>query len=148
MKSEDIQIVVLEVKDYDQIMNIWEKSGIVAHCGWRDTKEEIKKQIDSGVVTIFGAKIGKDLIGLVLCSDDMRRGWINHLAVLPEHRKKGIAQMLISECENYFQSRNLKIITALVEGSNIPSQRLFEKTGYEELFPGLKYYSKRADKKV
>jgi N-acetylglutamate synthase len=147
MKTEDIQIVRLEISSYDEIISIWDKSGITAHCGWRDTRDEIKRQINSGVVTFFGAKVAGALVGVVLCSDDMRRGWINHLAVIPEYRKQGIAQLLIEESEKYFESKKLKVITALVEGTNIPSQKLFEKTGYLELFPGLKYYSKRSERK-
>ena len=120
-----------------------EKGGLDFHEGFRDTKPEIERQINSGCIAIYGAYEEDKLIGSVLCSDDSRRGWINHIAVLPEFRKKGIAKKLIAEAEKHFEKKGLKIIAALVEDHNKPSWNLFEDSGYKQEFPGLRYYTKR-----
>ncbi|MBU4189834.1 MAG: GNAT family N-acetyltransferase [Candidatus Thermoplasmatota archaeon] len=40
------------------------------------------------------------LIGVVVGSDDGRKGWINRLAVDLKHRKKGVARVLINAVED------------------------------------------------
>jgi ribosomal protein S18 acetylase RimI-like enzyme len=41
---------------------------------------------------------GINLIGAVLCSQDGRRGYINHLAVAKNHRKLGLGEKLVDQC--------------------------------------------------
>jgi putative acetyltransferase len=40
------------------------------------------------------------LIGAVLCGHDGRRGYLHHLAVLPEWRRRGIGRLMVATCLN------------------------------------------------
>ena len=142
-----IKIISLSIKDYDSIISVWERAELPFCEGWRDSKKQMKKQMNSGVVTIFGARLKKNLIGVVLASDDTRKGWINHLAVLPEFRRGGIAQALVKEAEKLFKKKKIKIVAALIEGYNKPSLKCFLKMGYWD-FKGVHYMTKREHKGV
>ena len=148
IKNQELTLVEVGLDMYEELISLWRESHLSFHEGFRDTREEIKRQIESGCVKIFGVKNGDKLIGSVLCSDDARRGWINHIAVIPEFRKQGVAVKLIEASEKHFAQKGLKIIAALVEDHNESSWRLFEKTGYTQDFPGLRYYTKREDRNV
>jgi ribosomal protein S18 acetylase RimI-like enzyme len=50
----------------------------------------------------------RDLIGAVLCGHDGRRGYLHHLAVAPEWRRKGIGRALVERCLSSL--RELKIL--------------------------------------
>jgi ribosomal protein S18 acetylase RimI-like enzyme len=50
----------------------------------------------------------RDLIGAVLCGHDGRRGYLHHLAVGPEWRRKGIGRALVERCLSSL--RELKIL--------------------------------------
>ena len=50
----------------------------------------------------------RELIGGVLCGHDGRRGYLHHLAVAPDYRRKGIGRALVERCLSSL--RGLKIL--------------------------------------
>src|SRR5512139_312949 len=50
----------------------------------------------------------RELIGAVLCGHDGRRGYLHHLAVAPDWRRKGIGRALVERCLSSL--RELKIL--------------------------------------
>jgi len=50
----------------------------------------------------------RELIGAVLCGHDGRRGYLHHLAVAPDWRRKGIGRALVERCLSSL--RGLKIL--------------------------------------
>jgi len=50
----------------------------------------------------------RELIGAVLCGHDGRRGYLHHLAVAPDCRRKGIGRALVERCLSSL--RELKIL--------------------------------------
>ncbi len=51
---------------------------------------------------------GRELIGAVLCGHDGRRGYLHHLAVARDYRRKGIGRALVERCLSSL--RELKIL--------------------------------------
>ena len=82
------------------------------------------------------------MVGVVLGTHDQRKGWINHLAVDPRFRRRGIAARLLAACEQALRAEGIDIIAALIEESNEASVRAFEHAGYQNDVPAL-YYRKR-----
>lgn len=62
---------------------------------------------------------------------DGRRGWINHLAVKPEHQRKGIGKLLIAELEIRLKKKGAKKVNAQIYKSNTKSIEFFKAVGYE-----------------
>lgn len=85
------------------------------------------------------AQEGETLIGFIAA--DLRRAqataWIATLAVLPDHRRKGIGSKLLEICE---QQINLPLIRLCVRESNLPALRLYQQYGYQQVEIWKKYY--------
>ena len=87
------------------------------------------------------------MIGMIIGTDDGRKGWINRLAVEPEYQREGVANELITAVESALRKRGRKIICALVEDWNQGSLAFFKNAGYikhDDIF----YLSKREDEHV
>jgi ribosomal protein S18 acetylase RimI-like enzyme len=91
---------------------------------------------------LLGAYDNGKLVGVVLLTDDGRKGWINRLAVDPDYRRKGIAKSLIDKSEEIFRERGIHLFAALIEDWNIPSQELFHSKGYNK-HNDIFYFTKR-----
>ncbi len=142
-----MEIKKLNFDSYDSIMALWERAGLPYKPKGRDGKEEMKNEFERNPDLILGAFQGEELIGVILGTDDGRKGWINRLAVSPQHRQRGVAKELINALENAFKKRGKKIICTLVEDWNEASLNLFKKVGYikhDDIF----YLSKREDDDV
>jgi ribosomal protein S18 acetylase RimI-like enzyme len=90
----------------------------------------------------LGAFEGDQLVGVVVLSNGLRKGWINRLATDPEYQRRGVALALIAESEKTLRESGVKIFCVLVGSSNAASRRLFKKCGYVE-HHGIVYFSKR-----
>ena len=82
------------------------------------------------------------LAASLFCTHDGRRGWINRLAVAPEHRNIGIARSLMKEGERRLWEKGIRIVASLVEDDNAVSLEVFERLGYVR-HENIVYFSKR-----
>lgn len=83
--------------DYDRVYSLWK---CTAGLGLSESDE--REAIESFLLRNPGlsavACADATIVGTVLGGHDGRRGYLHHLAVLPEYRKQGIARQLIDYC--------------------------------------------------
>lgn len=137
-----LEIRELRPEDYGEMIALWERAGLSYRPRGRDSPAAIAAQMARDPDLFLGAFVSGKLVGVVIGSDDGRKGWINRLAVDPAYRRRGIARSLIAELEHRFQGRGREIIAALVEDWNTASLALFQGCGYA-LDRGIFYLSKR-----
>lgn len=127
-----MQIRQLTIEHYETIIDLWNRSGLPIESHGRDSKKAIAAQMAVNPGFFLGAFQDSRLVGTVIISSDTRRGWINRLAVDPDHRRVGIAKTLIVESEKLLKKQGLMIFAALIDDSNAISKKLFEDCGYHE----------------
>jgi ribosomal protein S18 acetylase RimI-like enzyme len=135
-------IVALTVDDYEAVRELWEQAGLPIKAIGRDSREQFAGQLAGGLQTVFGARLGDRLVGVVVATHDGRKGWINRLAVHPDFRRQGLGLRLIAEAERALHDQGLQVMAALIEDWNTPSLALFERAGYVD-YPGIHYVTKR-----
>ena len=83
---------------------------------------------------MYGYKIGKEIIGCIGYSYIKEQEYlIERLAVLPEHRNKGIGKELVKYIENEISKKNGNISELHVTDKNITLKKWYEKQGYKEI---------------
>lgn len=137
----------LTINDYEKMTNLWSRAGLPFKPKGRDSKEAISAQIDADSDFFIGAFEGDVLMGTMILSSDLRRGWMNRLAVDPKFRRRGTAKALIEMAEKTFRKRGLRIFCALIEDTNVVSKELLKECGYAE-HDEIKYFSKRESMEV
>jgi ribosomal protein S18 acetylase RimI-like enzyme len=137
-----MEIRRLAISDYDRMIGLWSRASLPSRPKGRDSKEAITAEIEANPDFFLGAIEKGRLIGVAIVSSDLRKGWINRLAVDPDCRNRGVAKALIAECEKTLRNRGLRLFCALIEDSNVASISLFKKCGYVEHHDIL-YLSKR-----
>jgi ribosomal protein S18 acetylase RimI-like enzyme len=142
-----MQIRSLAIDDYEVIVSLWSRADLPFKPEGRDSRESIAQQMMANPDFILGAFEDGRLVGAVLLSSDMRKGWINRLAVDPDYRHRGLAKTLIEESERILRNHGLKIFCSLIEGPNEASRALFKKCGYIE-HTDITYFSKRDSEAV
>ncbi|MBI1847731.1 MAG: GNAT family N-acetyltransferase, partial [Candidatus Rokubacteria bacterium] len=80
------------------------------------------------------------VIGTVIAAWDGWRGTIYRLAVLQEHRRRGIARALVEEAVRRLGAAGAKRITALVEGDHPWALAFWDAAGFHRHSGMLRYF--------
>jgi len=142
-----MKIQKLTINDYEQMIALWVKAKLPFKPKGRDSKEAIAAQMKANPEFFLGAFENSRLIGTAILSCDIRKGWINRLAVDPDYRRRGIAKVLVRESEKILRKYGLRIFCALIEDYNAASKELFKECGYVE-HHDIIYFSKRDSDEV
>jgi len=143
MRNDRISIRILDINDYERWLSVWQRSGLHSiRPRGRDSRDAFAGQIAGGSHTMVGLELRGELVGVVLATHDGRKGWINRLAVLPEHRRRGFAVRLVREAERLLRKKGITVIGALIAPGNNPSLAFFQHLHYVD-FEGIHYLSKR-----
>lgn len=129
-KIASVRIRSATAEDYPHILAVWNASGLGISADGRDGAESFRHQLAQFRDLYLVATDADRVIGVVLGTHDLRKGWINRLAVLPEYRRMGLASRLVQACDVAIRRLGIEIVTVLIEPVNEASAALFEKLGY------------------
>ena len=134
--SGSITIRQFKISDYEAALELWTKvEGIEIAEG--DDREDVQRFVNQNSTLSRVAEDAGKLVGVALCGEDGRRGYIYHVAVEPGYQQKGLARRLVSECLEGLRSRGLKRALILVAAENPGAQAFWQRCGWEEV-PGAK----------
>jgi ribosomal protein S18 acetylase RimI-like enzyme len=87
----------MTVDDYDIVMNLMRQTpGVTVRDA--DSAEATQRYLQRNPGLSFLAQVGRETVGCIMSGHDGRRGYLQHLIVLPSHRRKGIANALVECC--------------------------------------------------
>src|SRR5690349_17182225 len=94
----DVRIREMTTGDFDELIAFW--SGIEGvGLNESDTPEGIARYLARNPgMSLVARDAGGRVVAAVLCGHDGRRGAINHLAVAPPFRGRGLGRELVDRC--------------------------------------------------
>ena len=93
MQEFEIVIRPMKAEDYDEIFAMWQITTKRALSD-ADSRESIEFYLDRNPGMSQVALINGKIVGTVLAGHDGRRGFIHHMAVLPEYRRHQIGMKM------------------------------------------------------
>ena len=127
--QEIMKIREFKRDDYSFVRDLWQIAGLILRPG--DELEDVKLKLQRDPDLFLVAEQDGIIVGSVIGGWDGRRGWIYHLAIKPEHQRKGIGLGLIREVEKRLISKGAKKVNAQVYKWNQQSSKFFKAIGYE-----------------
>jgi len=148
-KKNKVSVVIrkMTIEDYNSLIALWKKGNIPYRPQGRDSKKNIRWQLQQPNSFYFVAEHEGKIVGAILGTHDGRKGWINRLIVTPTYHRKGIAKRLIEEIEDRLTAVGIDIVACLIEDWNVTSMQVFERLGYTKNTDIL-YFSKRKNMKI
>ena len=92
----------------------------------------------------FIARDSGELIGAVLCGHDGRRGYLHHLAVHPDYRRRGIGVSLVNKCFLALSKRGISRCNIFIYSDNEKGKKFWKKTGWRT-YNGLEIMYKNVE---
>ena len=134
--------------DYDDVIALMKKTPGVRFRD-ADSRESTSIYLQRNPGLSFVAIIGGDTVGCIMSGHDGRRGYLQHLVVVREHRRKGIANALVAHCLSTLEKLGIKKSHIDVLNDNETGSAYWESQGWK-LRTDIKRYSfvKSSDENV
>ena len=87
----------MTMADYDDVTGLLARTGAVTFRG-ADSRAATERYLQRNPELSFVAHDGPRLIGCVMSGHDGRRGYLQHLVVVPGYRQRGVATRLVEHC--------------------------------------------------
>ena len=124
-----IEIRPYESSDEVQVVQLWTDCGLVVP--WNDPHRDIQRKLDvQSELFLVGSLAGKT-IATVMAGYDGHRGWINYLAVHPDHQHTGTARRMMAEAEIRLRAAGCPKINLQVRSTNTNVIEFYRKIGYK-----------------
>lgn len=95
-----------------------------------DSYDNIKKYLSRNKGFSFAAFVDNTMVGCALCGHDGRRGYLQHVMVKFEYRKKGIAKELVNRCLDALMETGIMKTHIDVFKNNDAANRYWKKDGW------------------
>lgn len=99
-------IRVMTMADYDAVIDLMSKTPGISLRG-ADSRKATARYLQRNPEMSFVAEVGDVLGACVMCGHDGRRGYLQHLVVLPEYRRQGIAKSLVQRCLSSLEAQGV-----------------------------------------
>lgn len=134
----------MKISDYDAVISLWSQTENLSLKD-ADSPSGIERYLSHNSGLSFVALDDERIIGAVLAGTDGRRGYLQHLSVIPAFRQQGIGRMLVNHATRALAAKGIAKTHLFVLCGNSQAQQFYEKMGWV-LRDEVKMYSYNSSK--
>jgi ribosomal protein S18 acetylase RimI-like enzyme len=125
-----MEIRLMSIEDYDRVNQLWKSTQGMGMRSLDDSYEGIEKFLKRNPATNFIAQVENNIVGVILCGHDGRRGYIYHTAVNIEYRGRGIGRTLVNAVINALKKEDINKVALVVFSSNDLGNKFWQSLGF------------------
>jgi ribosomal protein S18 acetylase RimI-like enzyme len=99
---------------------------------WNDPYKDIARKLQVRPDLFLVGEVDGQLMATVMFGYEGHRGWVNYLAVAPEHQRQGHAKTLMQKGEALLLESGCPKLSLLVRASNASVVAFYQSLGYQE----------------
>ena len=116
--------------DEQSVITLWTLCDLTR--SWNDPAKDIARKLTVQPELFIVAEVRDQIVGTVMAGYEGHRGWINYLAVHPDHQRRGIGRALMTEAAEKLQAMGCPKINLQVRHSNLDASAFYRALGYLE----------------
>ena len=124
-----VEIFPFSPSDYDEVMALWQATeGLTLREA--DSREAVTRYLARNPRLSFVARDGGRVVGAVLGGTDGRRGYLQHLAVAPTHRRQGLGRSLAGRVLEGLGTLGIAKCHLFVRREHAEAREFWERSGW------------------
>lgn len=132
-------IRTMTATDYDAVRELWMSIKGFAMRSIDDSREGVEAFLRRNPTTSVVAELDGKMVGAILCGHDGRYGYMYHVCVKEEYRRKGIGKRMVVFCMRALQEEKINKIALIAFISNDVGNAFWHKVGWKHR-SDLNYY--------
>jgi ribosomal protein S18 acetylase RimI-like enzyme len=116
--------------DETAVIALWEKCRLTRP--WNDPRKDIARKLAVQPELFLVGVLGDAIVATVMAGYEGHRGWVNYLAVSPEHQRKGLGKALMLEVEKRLTERGCPKLNVQVRAANGEALQFYRRLGYAQ----------------
>jgi len=120
----------MTIGDYGQVYALWLNTPNMGLNNLDDSKEGIAKYLARNPSTCLVAEKDGQIIGVILCGHDGRRGYIHHTAVDGNEQRQGVGAALVNAAMAALEREGIHKAALVVFGKNGKGNAFWDKQGF------------------
>ena len=124
-----IQVRPFDPSDEAAVVQLWRDCDLVVP--WNDPHKDVQRKIKVQPEMFLIGYSDNQVIATVMAGYDGHRGWINYLAVHPDHQRTGIGRRMMEEAENRLRKMGCPKINLQVRRSNTAVIEFYKAIGFK-----------------
>jgi ribosomal protein S18 acetylase RimI-like enzyme len=114
--------------DREALVSLWSICGLTRP--WNNPHRDIDRKLARDAHNLLVIEEGDQLIGSIMVGYEGHRGWVNYLAVRPDHRRQGLGRLLMDEAERRLRDLGCAKVNLQVRSSNETAREFYRQIGY------------------
>jgi ribosomal protein S18 acetylase RimI-like enzyme len=127
--------------DVAHVLQIWAASE--AEPSVTDDATGLRALLDRDSDALLVAEVDGVPVGTLIATWDGWRGHLYRLAVLPDHRRRGVARALVDAAERRFDGLGARRLNAIVVDGHDHATRFWSAVGYDRQTRRLRFVKNR-----
>lgn len=126
----NFEIVKYSYEYQDAVVDLWRKCNLVVPQN--DPVEDIQRKLAFQPDLFFVALLDGKVIGSIMVGYEGHRGWLNYLAVLPEHQRRGYGGKLVEKAVDELKELGCLKVNLQVRRSNVSVVEFYKHLGFKD----------------
>jgi ribosomal-protein-alanine N-acetyltransferase len=143
--ADDYEIRPLTIKHLEELDELDRRCFTNGDSYTKHTLEFLLKEPNSLAYRVVSPQSGQMAAFVIAMHEQDGTGHITTIGVAPEHRRRGLAFLLLDRVENAFSLRNVRTMRLEVRTNNFGAQQLYNRAGYSIAQRMNHYYSNGGD---
>ena len=116
-------------QDESAVITLWQKCNLTRP--WNNPERDIERKLKVNPELFLVGAIDNRVIATVMGGYEGHRGWVNYLAVDPEHQRNGIGRRMMAAIEGKLLAMGCPKINLQVRTGNQSALNFYERIGYK-----------------
>jgi ribosomal protein S18 acetylase RimI-like enzyme len=125
-----MEIRTYEPRDESAVVALWGRCGLLRP--WNDPLKDIRRKLEVRPDLFLVGEFDGAMVATVMAGYDGHRGWINYLAVSPDHRREGFGRKIMQAAEERLRREGCPKINLQVRSCNKDVIDFYQRIGFQQ----------------
>jgi ribosomal protein S18 acetylase RimI-like enzyme len=125
-----VLIRAFQVNDESAVIKLWQDCGLTRP--WNDPKRDIARKLAVNPELFLVGEIAGQVMASIMIGYEGHRGWVNYLAVAPEHQGQAHGRSLMQTAERLLLALGCPKLNLQIRSSNSAVMAFYQALGYAD----------------